>query len=42
MARGAIDGVTGDATPTEDGFHAEEGERLMQAVHNALTSGVRA
>ena len=42
VARGAIDGVTGDATPTEDGFHAEEGERLMQAVHNALTSGVRA
>jgi hypothetical protein len=42
VARGAIDGVTGDATPTEDGFPAEEGERLMQAVHNALTSGARA
>lgn len=42
VARGAIDGVTGDATPTEDGFSAEEGKRLMQAVHNALTSGVRA
>ena len=42
VARGAIDGVTGDATPNEDGFSAEEGKRLMQAVHNALTSGVRA
>ena len=42
VARGAIDGVTGEATPTEDGFPAAEGERLMQAVHNTLTSGVRA
>ena len=42
VARGAIDGVTGEATPTEDGFPAAEGERLMQAVHNTLTSGVQA
>ena len=39
VARGAIDGVTGDATPTEDSFPATEGERLMQAVHDTLTSG---
>ena len=42
VARGAIDGVTGDATPTEDSFPATEGERLMQAVHDTLTSGDRA
>ena len=42
VARGAIDGVTGEATPTEDGFPAAEGERLMQAVHCTLTSGVQA
>ena len=42
VARGAIDGVTGEATSTEDGFPAAEGERLMQAVHNTLTSGVQA
>ena len=39
VARGAIDGVTGEATPTEDSFPAEEGERLMQAVRDTLTSG---
>ena len=39
VARGAIDGVTGKATPTEDSFPAAEGERLMQAVQDALTSG---
>ena len=42
VARGAIDGVTGEATPTEDSFPASEGERLMQAVHDMLTSGDRA
>ena len=42
VARGAIDGVTGEATPTEDGFPATEGERLMRAVHDTLTSGVQA
>ena len=42
VARGAIDGVTGEATPTEDSFPAEEGERLMQAVYNTLTSGEQA
>lgn len=42
VARGAIDGVTGKATPTEDSFPAAEGERLMQAVHDTLKSGGRA
>ena len=42
VARGAIDGVTGEATPTEDNFPAAEGERLTQAVHDTLTSGERA
>jgi len=42
VARGAVDGVTGEATPTEDGFLAAEGERLMRAVHDTLTSGVQA
>ena len=42
VARGAIDGVTGEATPPEDGFPAAEGERLMRAVHKTLTSGVQA
>ena len=42
VARGAIDGVTGNATPTEDGFQATEGERLMQAIQNTLTSGDQA
>jgi len=42
VARGAIDGVTSEATPTEDSFPAAEGERLMQAVHDTLTSGDRA
>jgi len=42
VARGAIDGVTGEATPTEDSFPAAEGERLVQAVHDKLTSGDRA
>jgi hypothetical protein len=42
VARGAIDGVTGEATPTEDSFPAEEGERLMQAVYDTLTSGEQA
>ncbi len=42
VARGAIDGVTGEATPTEDSFPAAEGEGLMQAIHDALTSGYRA
>ena len=42
VARGAIDGVTGEATATEDGFPATDGERLMQAVQDTLTSGVKA
>ena len=42
VARGAVDGVTGEATPTEDSFPAAEGERLAQAVHVTLTSGERA
>ena len=42
VARGAIDGVTGKATPTEDSFPAAEGERLTQAVYDTLASGERA
>ena len=42
VARGAVDGVTGEATPTEDSFPAAEGERLTQAVHDTLTSRARA
>ena len=42
VARGAVDGVTGEATPTEDSFPAAEGERLTRAVHDTLTSGERA
>lgn len=42
VARGALDGVTGEATATEDGFPATEGERLMQAIHDTLISGVQA
>ena len=42
VARGAVDGVTGESTPTEDSFPAAEGERLTQAVHDTLTSGGRA
>ena len=32
IAKGAIDGVTGDATPTEDGFSAAEGQGLVRDV----------
>ena len=39
VARGAVDGVTGEATPTEDSFPAVEGERITRAVHDTLTSG---
>ena len=42
VARGAVDGVTGEATPTEDSFPAAEGERLARAVHDTLTSRERA
>ena len=42
VARGAVDGVTGESTPTEDSFPAAEGERLTQAVHDTLKSGDRA
>ena len=39
VARGAVDGVTGEATPTEDSFPAAEGERLTQAVYDTRISG---
>ena len=42
VARGAVDGVTGESTPTEDSFPAVEGELLTQAVNDTLTSGDRA
>jgi hypothetical protein len=32
IAKGAIDGVTGEATPTEDGFSAAEGQGLVRDV----------
>ena len=41
VGKGAIDGVTGEATPTEDGFTADEAEKLVQAVQNTLASGER-
>ena len=36
ISKGAIDGVTGEATPTEDGFAAVEGQDLVGAVLTLL------
>jgi hypothetical protein len=36
ISKGAIDGVTGEATPTEDGFAAAEGQDLVKAVQALL------
>ena len=36
QAEGAIDGVTGEATPTEDGFAAAEGRDLVSAALTLL------
>lgn len=36
VSKGAIDGVTGEATPTEDGFAVAEGQDLVEAVQALL------
>ena len=36
VSKGAIDGVTGQATPTEDGFAAAEGQDLVETVQALL------
>ena len=39
VSKGAIDGVTREATPTEDGFTREKTSLLLTDIRRALTEG---